>query len=46
MDPKKEILFRYAMMVVSAGIIALGFQFMFRLGQMVYQEVYLCGGLC
>jgi len=46
MDPQKEILLRYAMMIVGAGIVALGFQFMFRLGQLVYHEVYLCGGLC
>ena len=46
MDPNDENTLRFALLIAGAGIAALACQFMFKLGQLVYQELYICGGLC
>lgn len=34
------------MLIAAAGIAALACQFGFKMGQAVYQELYLCGSFC
>ena len=46
MDPQNEYTLWIALMTAAVGIAALVCQFMFKFGQLVYHEVYLCGGLC
>ena len=46
MDPRWEHIMQMVMLIAAAGIAALACQFGFKMGQIVFREMYICGGLC